>query len=50
VIGITSYSFVIMPDGKTASENFSGTDAETDNTTTQTGNCTFTQTASYTKQ
>jgi hypothetical protein len=50
VIGITSYSFVIMPDGKTASENFSGTDAETDNTTTQTGDCTFTQTASYTKQ
>jgi hypothetical protein len=50
VLSITSYTFVISPDGMTATENFSGTLAETDNTTTQTGNCTFTQTASYTKQ
>ena len=50
VISITSYTFVISPDGKTATENFSGTDAETDNTSNATGNCTFTQTASYTKQ
>jgi hypothetical protein len=50
VIDITSYSFVIMPDGKTASENYSSSDAETDNTSNMSGNCTFTQTASYTKQ
>jgi hypothetical protein len=50
VIDITNYSFVIMPDGKTASENYSGSDAETDNTSNASGTCTFTQTASYTKQ
>jgi hypothetical protein len=50
VLSFNSYSFVLMPDGMTASENYSGADAETDNTTNQSGNCTFTQTASYTKQ
>lgn len=50
VLGFTSYSFVVMPDGMTASENYSGTDMETDNTIGATGNCTFTQTANYTKQ
>jgi hypothetical protein len=50
VLSITSYTFVISPDGMTATENYSGTDAETDNTANASGNCTFTQTASYTKQ
>ena len=50
LLGFTSYTFVLMPDGMTASENYSGTDMETDNTSGATGNCTFTQTASYTKQ
>jgi hypothetical protein len=50
VLNISSYTFVISPDGMTATENYSGTDAETDNTTNLSGNCTFTQTASYTKQ
>ena len=37
-------------DGLTATENYAGTDAETDNTALLSGNCSFTQAASYTKQ
>lgn len=50
VLSFTSYTFVISPDGMTATENYSGNLAETDNTLNLSGNCTFTQTASYTKQ
>lgn len=50
VYSFTSYTFVISPDGMTATENYSGNLAETDNTINLSGNCTFTQTASYTKQ
>ncbi len=50
VFSFVSYTFVVSPDGMTATENYSGNLAETDNTTNQAGTCTFTQTASYTKQ
>jgi hypothetical protein len=50
VLTFTTYNFVVSPDGLTAMENFSGSEMDTDNTTLQTGTCSFTQSASYTKQ
>ena len=50
VLTFTTYNFVVSPDGLTATENYAGTDAETDNTALLSGNCSFTQAASYTKQ
>jgi uncharacterized protein (DUF2147 family) len=47
-MNFTSYTFVVSPDGKTATENFAGN--ATDNAAGVTYSCTFTQTASYTKQ
>jgi len=49
-LAFTAYTFSLSADGLTASESYSGTDAETDNTTGQSVNCTFTQQAMYSKQ
>lgn len=46
----SAYTFVVSPDGATATENYSGTLVLTDNTEGWFDNCTFTQTASYAKQ
>jgi hypothetical protein len=48
ILTFTAYTFVVSPDGKTATENFSGNATYTESGSTT--NCTFTQTASYTKQ
>ena len=50
MLTLTAYNFVVSPDGLTATENYSGTLVLTDNTAGASENCTFTQTASYTKQ
>jgi len=47
---LTAYNFVLSSDGLTATENYSGTMVLTDNTVGVSENCTFTQTASYSKQ
>jgi hypothetical protein len=49
-ITLTAYNFVVSTDGLTATENYSGTLVLTDNTAGASENCTFTQTASYSKQ
>jgi hypothetical protein len=48
ILTFVAYNFVVSPDGKTATENFSGNATYTESGSTQ--NCSFTQTASYTKQ
>ncbi len=50
VMNFSSYTFSLSADHATANENFSGTAVITDNTAGNTLNCTFTQTASYSKQ
>lgn len=50
VATLTAYNFVVSSDGLTATENYSGTLVLTDNTAGLSENCTFTQTASFTKQ
>jgi hypothetical protein len=50
VLTITAYRFVVSSDDLTANETYSGTEQDTDNTTLESGNCTFTQTASYMKE
>jgi len=47
-LSFSAYNFVVSPDGKTANENFSGNATYSSGGLTE--NCTFTQTASYTKQ
>jgi hypothetical protein len=48
---ITAYTFALAADGKTATENLSGTLVQTDNTTGTTTSCTISETAgSYQKQ
>jgi hypothetical protein len=48
-VSLTAYTFALSADGKTATENFSGSILQTDNGSTT--NCTFTETAgSYQKQ
>jgi hypothetical protein len=49
-LAFTAYTFSLSADGLTGNESYSGTDMETDNTTGQSINCTFTQTAQYSKQ
>ena len=49
-LSFTAYTFSLSADGLTATESYSGNDAETDNTTGQSINCTFTQQATYSKQ
>jgi hypothetical protein len=50
-VTLTAYTFALAADGKTATENFSGTIAQTDNSTGTSVTCTLTETAgSYQKQ
>jgi hypothetical protein len=50
-VTLTAYTFALSPDGKTATENFSGSILETDNGTGTTASCTFSETAgSYQRQ
>jgi hypothetical protein len=50
-LSFTAYTFVLGTDGKTATENFSGTVLETDNTVGTSTTCTMSETgASYQKQ
>lgn len=49
-LSFTAYTFSLSADGLTATENYSGNDAKTDNTSGASENCTFTQQASYSKQ
>ncbi len=49
-LSFIAYTFSLSADGLTATENYSGNDAKTDNTTGASENCTFTQQASYSKQ
>jgi hypothetical protein len=50
MLTLTAYNFVVSSDGLTATENYSGTLVLTDNTAGASENCTFTQTAQYSKQ
>ncbi|HEY6475689.1 MAG TPA: hypothetical protein VI456_03855 [Polyangia bacterium] len=50
-VSLTAYTFALSADGETATENFSGTILQTDNTTGSSVTCTLTETAgSYQKQ
>ena len=50
-VTLTAYTFALSADGKTATENFSGSILQTDNDLGSTTSCTFTETAgSYQKQ
>jgi hypothetical protein len=50
-LSLTAYTFALSADGKTATENYSGTIVQTDNSTGTTATCTVTETAgSYQKQ
>jgi hypothetical protein len=50
-VTLTAYTFALSADGKTATENFSGSIQQTDNRLGTTASCTFTETAgSYQRQ
>jgi hypothetical protein len=50
VLTFTAYTFVVSSDGLTATENLAGNEVITDNASAMATDCTFTQSASYTKQ